>query len=267
MPENSQLLNQVLEKPDEDGPRLAYAAWCEHQSDDATKARAEFIRTQIALAHVQLGTDPQPDYPLRYRSEKLTAIYRGEWGRPLAALADDYAFDRGFIEQVTLSARHFLDRAPQLFSLAPIRHLKLTLVRLDAAELYASPHLRRIRSLELSRSELGDADVAMLADSPNLPELRFLSLTENHISPTGADALARTHGLPRLAYVNFYGNVADLNEQYAYDSGLVVDSFMPEAGRKLEERSRRPLRWLHHEAKTVADAVPNRFRIRAPQGA
>jgi uncharacterized protein (TIGR02996 family) len=262
MPEESELLRAVLERPDEDAPRLAYAAWCHGQNDEPTKARAEFIRCQITLANVELGAERQPVYPLRYLSETLTHTYRGAWGQPLASLCDGYEFDRGFVELVRLSARHFLERAPRLFSLAPIRHLTLTDVRPDAAALFASPHLQGIRSLDLDRCELGDAQVGLLAASPHLAQLRWLSLAENRIGLPGAEALAQAKDLPSLAYANFYGNEVELNEKYSYDSGLVMDSFMPEAGLALERRRGR-LRWLHHEATSIANAIPNRFRIRA----
>ena len=57
------IFQAILDKPDDDVPRLAFADWCE---ENGHADRAELIRVQLALAaglnlHVRLveGTDPQ----------------------------------------------------------------------------------------------------------------------------------------------------------------------------------------------------------------
>ncbi len=42
-------LEAIIGRPDDDGPRLAYADWLDERGD---AARAEFIRVQIALARL-----------------------------------------------------------------------------------------------------------------------------------------------------------------------------------------------------------------------
>jgi uncharacterized protein (TIGR02996 family) len=49
MNEEEALLQAVLEHPDDDGPRLAYAEWAERQPEESIRARAAFIRAQIAI--------------------------------------------------------------------------------------------------------------------------------------------------------------------------------------------------------------------------
>ena len=44
MSDEKGLLQAVCEAPDDDGPRLVYADWCE---DNGQPERAEFIRSQI----------------------------------------------------------------------------------------------------------------------------------------------------------------------------------------------------------------------------
>ena len=46
MTERDQLWRAVLAAPDDDAPRLAFADWLEDHGD---AARADFVRTQIAL--------------------------------------------------------------------------------------------------------------------------------------------------------------------------------------------------------------------------
>jgi hypothetical protein len=164
------------------------------------------------------------------------------------------------VELVGLSAQDFLQTAAVLFTLAPIRHLDLTGVASVAQALFASPTLQAIRSLNLERCGLTDREVALLASSPHLSELRWLSLAENPIGMAAAEALATSTCLPRLAHVRFFKNAVEPNEQYSYDNGFVVDAWLPEDGLALERRHGR-LRWLHHDARSIADSVPDRFRI------
>src|SRR2546430_1459649 len=148
MAEQDDLLQAVLDNPDDDTPRLAYANWCDRQSDEPTKARGEFIRVQIEIALMDTSAVNQgAASDLEHRASALSNSYGSAWAGPLVALVDHYAFDRGFVEIVTLSARAFLDHAPQLFTLAPIQHLNLTNVTEAADELFSSTYLRRIRSL------------------------------------------------------------------------------------------------------------------------
>ena len=44
------ILQDIIEQPDDDTPRLVYADWLDEYGDSADRDRAEFIRTQIALA-------------------------------------------------------------------------------------------------------------------------------------------------------------------------------------------------------------------------
>jgi uncharacterized protein (TIGR02996 family) len=259
MPENDQLLRAVLDNPDDDGPRLKYAEWCEQQSDPATKDRGRFIRTQIARIRL---TDPTQENELNYVSNKLEDLHGPAWASPLASLAQSDSFDRGFVELVSMPAKLFLEKAPQLFRLAPVRHLALTGVLPVAHELFGSEHLRSIRSLEMNRCNLGDEEISLLANSPHLQELRWLSLAYNRIGDDGVGEMARSPYLAKLAYANFAGNPIEPNEQYSYDNGYVVDSGLSADGLRLEERLGH-LRWLHHQATTIMDSMPDRFRIAA----
>ena len=94
--------------------------------------------------------------------------------------------------------------------LEPVLHLDLTGVKPVAAELFRSPHLARIVSLNLMRNELDDAEAAAIAASPHLGRLAWLELSHNRIGAAGLEALAASDRLPLVDYIGFRVNaVAD----------------------------------------------------------
>lgn len=246
-------LARVLRDPEQDEPRWQYASLM----DSAGDARGEFIRLQIAEALAE-NQSARTIYGLR--ANLLRQSRGGEWAAGVAPLVADYQFQRGFVAAVKMPARAFLERAPTLFSRAPIRHLDLSDVRECAEELFASPHLLHIRSLSMNQCQLDDGDVMRFANSPYVRELRWLSLALNRIGLQGAEWLAMSPNLPKLLYVNFRGNEVDPGQQFTHDQGYVVDSWLPEEGRELEARFG-PLRWLHCEARTLNEVPPDRFAI------
>lgn len=258
--EENILLKAVLDDPTNDVPRLAYADWCEQQSDETTKARAQFIRTQISLVNDFNSMSYSDWFDTAHLEEKLRNTYGSDWAGTLVTLVDEYAFDRGFIAFVKMSAVSFLERAEQLFSLAPIRHLKLTGVLPFADELFASPYLNNIISLDIDRCDLDDARLKTLAESPVLKHLKWLSVAENNLGFDGADALAASPLSGQLAYVNFFGNPVDPGGHYSTDNEFIMDSWLPEAGEQLEAKYGY-LPWLHRDADTIYNVVPNRFRL------
>jgi uncharacterized protein (TIGR02996 family) len=264
MPLEAELLNAILEKPDEDAPRLACADWCEHQNDPALKARAEFIRAQLELVSAADLLSHEDWYFLSSRATDLLTAHRLRWDVELNSLVNDRSYHRGFIELVMLPASAFLARAPALFALAPIRHLDLVEAHHCAAELFASPYLDRILSLSLKRCALDDADLSLLAASRHLGELRWLSLAENEFGIEGIEALARSPGLNKLVHADFQGNRVDPGEQCSVDNDLIMDRLMPEAGEALERRFGR-LVWLHTTGDTLKEAALDRFALHRGQ--
>jgi uncharacterized protein (TIGR02996 family) len=257
-PVEQKLWYAVLADPDADDPRQKYAAWCAKQDDEATKKRAEFIDAQLALVDVFGDTDT---YPLRNLVHTLEHKYGHIWAGEIAELVDDFQYDRGFIELVVLDAARFLDLAQRLFSLAPIRHLDLTGVKPVVEKLFTSPFLAGIRSLRVDGSGLDDKDVKLLASSKASCALRWLSLAHNRIGMAGAVAMARSENLRRLGYAWMFQNAIEPNQKYAYDNGIVVDDWMPKDGLELERIVGPRVRWLHHDARSMDDSVPDRFRM------
>src|SRR2546421_5220048 len=164
--------------------------WSEQQSDEPTQARARFIRLQMGLARLGDEAAPFIKYSLADQEATLLQDHKTAWAGALATLVEDYAFDRGFVALVRISAAQFLDRAAELFALAPIEHLDLTTVHGVQQELFASTYLSRIYSLSLDGAGLDDTAIRLLASSPNLESLCWLSLTNNSIGMEGAEAIA-----------------------------------------------------------------------------
>ncbi|CAN5236152.1 hypothetical protein BH10ACI1_BH10ACI1_31300 [soil metagenome] len=256
----NELLKAILDDPNNDVPRLRYADWCEQQSDEATKARGQFIKMQISLVNDFDSMSYGDWFDASYLEENLRNNYSSIWAGSLVTLVDEYTFDRGFIALVTLSAAGFLERAEQLFTLAPIRHLKLTGVLPFADELFASPYLSNIVSIDIERCNLEDSHLKTLAESPELENLKWLSVAENNIGFEGADALAASALSKQLVYVNFFGNPVDPGGKYSTDNEFIMDSWLPEAGEQLEAKHGY-LQWLHRDADTVYKLIPNRFRL------
>lgn len=134
------LLNAVLDAPEDDLPRLAYADFLEEHGDgEADRERAEFIQAQIALAR------PVDDNaPLRRRMEALWYLpARGfpsdrpgfhAWRFTLSDVRNGYddlsapiaSVRRGFAEAVACSLASWTTHGPMLATLQPVTSVRLT---------------------------------------------------------------------------------------------------------------------------------------------
>jgi uncharacterized protein (TIGR02996 family) len=119
-------LQDIVECPDDDAPRLIYADWLE---DHGQAERAEFIRVQIE--HDRLAPRDLPREALAKRAKAIEKKHAKEWLRPLRAALDrprcrqlgnrGFTFQRGFLEELSLTpqrpglltdAQDFLRRHP-----------------------------------------------------------------------------------------------------------------------------------------------------------
>src|SRR5262249_16680589 len=148
-------LRTILDNPDDDTPRLAYADWLEEHGDSA---RAAFIRAQCRLA--TLDEDDPARLPLlrdqdRYMPQAPAALApqkRLPWlPRTPSWPTVGLGFERGFLARVTTTATSFLDKAEALMQAAPVQHARLTSAKRTLLGLARCPALRRLRSLELDR--------------------------------------------------------------------------------------------------------------------
>lgn len=194
------LLQTILEQSDEDAPRLMYADWLEERGDP----RGEFIRVQCELARKGLPEGRRIE--LEVREWQLQTAHEKDWVGPLRGWVDAWGFQRGFIEQVTLSARDFLDHAEDMFQWTPLREVRLLGASEFLHELADCPYLGRLARLDLSSNDLGNAGIQVLAVSPYLTGLRDLCLRGNHIDTAGAQALAASPYLTRLTTLDLSDN-------------------------------------------------------------
>src|SRR5262245_49215606 len=117
-------LDDIIEHPGDDTPRLIYADWLEEQDDPEAHQLAEFIRLQIAL---ETPPEEGPElWALRVRQAQLLHQGMAAWRGRIRELVLFEEFRRGFVHTVTMEPGHFLERADEVFALAPIQGLKLT---------------------------------------------------------------------------------------------------------------------------------------------
>ena len=105
-----------------------------------------------------------------------------------------------------MRANRFLQFADELFSLAPIRGLRLLGTPAVVDELAASPHLRRLRSLALvgldPNDELTDDMLARLLGSPHLENIVHIGIArQGRLTPRAFEMIATAPTLPRLSYL------------------------------------------------------------------
>jgi uncharacterized protein (TIGR02996 family) len=197
----------ILDRPDDDAPRLIFADWLE---DNGQADRAEFIRLQCAI---QTGA-------LHDRAVQLLRAHWEEWAGPLRELVGSNAsrmnqgwllggmhredvrrFRRGFVESLTLDTTTFLQRAEELYRLAPIRHLSLWGGEGRIQELANCPHLAPLETLafvDRYSAPLGPPDARALASSPHLKRLTYLYLYGNNVGDEGVLALLSAPWLNQL---------------------------------------------------------------------
>jgi uncharacterized protein (TIGR02996 family) len=205
-------VQDILDHPEDDAPRLVYADWLEEQGGPERAARAEFIRVQYALQALSPGDARRAQ--LEERERDLRAAHEATWVAPLRELGEVQAweFRRGFVGKVALRAADFLGVAERLFTAAPLRELRLDLAALPSAfspeqrlelvrRLAASPHLGRLTALEIScglYAPLDPLEVRALAQSEHLRGLTALSLFGRAVCGESLLELLPAPFLPRL---------------------------------------------------------------------
>jgi uncharacterized protein (TIGR02996 family) len=196
-------LADIIEHPNDDGPRLIYADWLE---DHGQAERAELIRVQCELARLtEDGTLRREKLQARERALLLT--HEEKWTEPFAGLGATCWFRRGLVGGMSIPAAVFLRHAKVLFRSAPLREVFLLEAEGTTARLAECPQLGRLTGLALHRSQIGDAGLRELLGSPYLSRLRRLGLSRTSIGSGGLNALlARSQGLPELIDLDLAGN-------------------------------------------------------------
>lgn len=211
--EDEAFLNAILETPEDDLPRLAYADYLDECGD---AARAEFIRVQIVLAG---GAD---NSALDARQNELQRDHP-EWRLPIRGIQ---RFHRGFVEAMATTADWLISSELPILLSAPVRELRIINADNFIGELVKVPGLDRIETLDLRNNSFGTRhrlnrfldeapltrlnrlllmnnqlwsdDVQVLVRSERAIQLRSLELSGNAIGDNGAAALARAENLGKL---------------------------------------------------------------------
>jgi uncharacterized protein (TIGR02996 family) len=175
-------LQNILACPDDDSPRLHYAKWL----DGCGNPLGEFIRLQCLLAQNPVS---EPHIYYERREQELLAKFQRNWSRTLADRVDWCSFRRGFIEEISISDRHLIKHAKELFRSAPVIDIHL---KSDGRRLHALPELAEMNYtffLDLSSQRLGDDSIEGLADAPILRHVHGLNLGSVYLGDEGLESL------------------------------------------------------------------------------
>lgn len=235
------LLESIIANPDYDPPRLELAELGAARNDP----RAELIREQFAGRDKRAAGRRADEAPHLGRARQLVTAHP-EWTAPITALgARDVQFERGFPEEITISAVDFLAHGAELLMLAPVTRVKIRDAAGKLGELIAAPVMARVAGLDLAEQGVTDDDVIALAASPAANRLRFLDLSRNRITARGIEALASSSQLRNLERVNLDANPGgDPSDAFEDHDETNRHRIPSEAGKTLEAKYG-PLRWLH----------------------
>ena len=246
------LLEAIRAQPQNDEWRWIAAAEYEQEG---RPERAEFIRTQLAIARLPLGIDDPEWFSLTRDSRQMLREYEGLWlgDDELSPRSARFIFDRGFVEFVELSASDILhEELAGVVARAPIQHVDVLSFGGDfsAAELLAVVHRQagqHLVSLGLGYLDLNDDDIGALTEW-NWPQLRWLSLAGNRLTRFGAFQLARQwrERMRSLEYVDLLGNPFDPLHQMEYDQDVILRWRGEREVRAMEsELDQGRVPWLH----------------------
>jgi uncharacterized protein (TIGR02996 family) len=211
------LLDDVLEHPQDDGPRLLYADWL----DEHCPARAEFIRVQCRLA--RLPVNHVCVFELERRERELLAEYEVEWVEDLRGMVDWWTFRRGFVEEIGTSAELFLQHACSVFQRAPIQEVHLCDARDRIERLATSPFMQRVSYLDLSNNSVRDQGARCIANAHFLSHVHGLNLSTGGIGDAGLKALGASLHLVELRELYLGDNYISNNGVRAFAKSALAD--------------------------------------------
>ena len=114
------LLQAIIERPDDDALRLTFADWFEGHGEPE---RAAFIRVQLDLAKV--AEKDERRHGLEEREKELLSRHEEEWVGQVRNFVVSWCFHRGFITEVTVTVDAYMQHTFELVRLAPIRRMRI----------------------------------------------------------------------------------------------------------------------------------------------
>jgi len=212
MSDHATLLRDVCEHPDDDAPRLAFAAWLKRNGDPE---RAEFIVKQLK-AELLPADDPRRER-LQQRLQQLLSRQTNDWFAELPrwarpggyGLAD---FRRGFLVRVFCTARQWVKGARALSHVLPVERLFLDNCSGMIADVVQSTSLGNLTELRLwnvGHDPLGADDIRALAPA-TMPRLTQFGIDSGKTGTAGVAALVRLPFFPQLRELSLsYGALTD----------------------------------------------------------
>lgn len=226
MGQDREFIGAILERPEDDTPRLIYADWLEERG---RLERAELIRLQLDRRRFEDPGDPE-HRARSARERELVRIAEGELEEelPLRGVVLWGGIERGLVARaIWPDVQSFVEQAEEMWEAAPVTRIGFLRLRPDDLPiLEQSPWFGRIRELDLGRhaglgpaaarwlagpgpetqlaglrldaSKLGDDAVALLARSKRLRALEGLDLRLNRVGDPGLEALATAGNFPAL---------------------------------------------------------------------
>jgi uncharacterized protein (TIGR02996 family) len=203
-------LTAICEAPQDDAVRLVFSDWLEENGEPE---RAEFIRLQIARA--TLPADAPRNDAAQERESALLAAHLETWKQELPRWVqkEPIEFVRGFVVRVSTTARRFYDKADELFAATPLEGVCLRRIERTLEELTSSPHLPRLRRLDLTRNVLRSDGLNRLASVSTPCQLTELILDENYVTGNEVRALLQSENLARLERLS-------LRRSLIWDAGM-----------------------------------------------
>jgi uncharacterized protein (TIGR02996 family) len=210
------LYRAICAQPNEDTPRLMFADLIEENGD---QLRAQFIRTQIALANAP-QYDPAWVNARQHEPDAATGhcmVHTLPKTLPGGASWHRFEFRRGFPWKVGMrSWRDLWDSGDALFEAAPIQALDIGTHDCDLSDFAAWPHLARLQKLEVSDGWNNELNILHLSESEYAANITELSFEFGGLAPDGLTALAGSPLFARLASLEL--------RSISTPSALLVDS-------------------------------------------
>jgi uncharacterized protein (TIGR02996 family) len=194
-------LEAIVDRPDDDAPRLIYADWLEEHGDP----QGTFIRLQCVLE--QLADDDSRRQDFEEAAEDLLASHVEEWTASLKGTALQWRFRRGFVEWIAADGESFLTHMDSWFDALPLRGVQLHRLPPSALSvLVEKAPPARLESLDFQGHFLRDREVRELVASPLSRRLKALHLHGQGIETPGIRALTESAVMPQLRLLDLSGN-------------------------------------------------------------
>jgi uncharacterized protein (TIGR02996 family) len=213
-------LADIAAHPDDDVPRLVFADWLDENGD---ADRAEFIRTQVRLASMQLWDDGFTALDVRCRQFERA---HPEWlGRlePFVTRCErfcgdrDRPFQRGFPARVKLTPGQFVKHCKRLLAETPVRDVQFAMDS-DHRNLATRPEIAKLSAVEFAYARDSAAARSVRACLERLAPLRHFGLVGSTLPAPEADEIIATLPLGHVRSLRIMGTQLPPSAETAFAS-------------------------------------------------